>query len=239
MDLGDLGPNYLLAHAHNDIFNFELIYSGEKFIMDTGVYEYNYSNKRIYSKSVGAHNTVKVSNFEQSDVWGSFRIAYRPNKVTHEVKENDIIKSYKGSYKYKKKYIHKRTFYITKKNTIIISDIVISKQEFTHKSFLNLGPKVLLVDNFTHLELKNEKSSLRLYTFMNSEFVKTNNLEVNETKYFPEFGIEVKRKSITHEICNQRSGFVISFDNIRNIEFDDDVIRINYENGIKERVELN
>ena len=239
IDLGDLGPNYLLAHAHNDIFNFELMYSGEKFIVDTGVYEYNYSDNRFYSKSTGAHNTVKVSNFEQSDVWGSFRIAYRPKKVTHEVKENDIITSYNGSYKYKNKYMHSRTYFITKKNTIIIGDIVKSKQGFTYKSFLNLGPKILLTDKNTHLELINEKISLRLHTFIDSQFVKTNNLEVNETKYFPEFGIEVNRKCITHEICNQRSGFVISFDNIRKIEFDDNIIRIIYEDGIKERVELN
>ncbi len=239
MDLGDLGPNYLLAHAHNDIFNFEFMYSGEKFVVDTGVYEYNYSDNRIYSKSTSAHNTIKVSNFEQSDVWGSFRIAYRPRKIKHKVKLNDNVTSYSGSYKYKNEYIHDRTFFITKKNTIIISDIMNSKQGFIYKSFLNLSPKILLTDKNTHLELKNEKSSLRLHTFIDYQFVKTNNLKVNETKYFPEFGTEINRKSITHEFWNQRSGFVISFDNIKDINFDDNTIKITYDDGIKERVELN
>ena len=239
IDLGDLGPNYLLAHAHNDIFNFELMYSGKKFIIDTGVFEYNHSVKRFYSKSTTAHNTVKVSNFEQSDVWGSFRIAYRPKKVTYEIKENDIITSYNGSYKYKNKYIHNRIYFITKKHTIIISDIVKSKQGYSYKSFLNLDPKILLADKNTHLELENENSSLRLHTFIGSQIVKTSNLEIYETKYFPEFGIEVKRKSITNENCNQRSGFVISFDNIKNIEIEDNFIKIIYDDGNNERVELN
>jgi len=239
IDLGDLGPDYLLAHAHNDIFNFELIYFGEKFIIDTGVYEYTYSENRIYSKSTGAHNTVKVSNFEQSDVWGSFRIAYRPKKVTHKIKVNESTTSYNGSYKYKKKYIHNRTFFITKKNSIIITDIINSKQGFACKSFLNLSPKTLLIDKNTHLELKNEKNSLMLYTFIDSQFVKTSCLEVNESKWFPEFGIELNRKTITHEFWNQRSGFVISVDIIKYIDFDENIIVLTYDDGIKERVELN
>jgi uncharacterized heparinase superfamily protein len=46
LDIGNLGPNYLLAHSHNDIFNFELMYNNQKFIIDTGVYEYQNGIKR-------------------------------------------------------------------------------------------------------------------------------------------------------------------------------------------------
>ena len=37
IDVGTLGPNYLLGHSHNDIFNYTLSINGTSIATDTGV----------------------------------------------------------------------------------------------------------------------------------------------------------------------------------------------------------
>jgi uncharacterized heparinase superfamily protein len=238
VDLGDLGPDYLLAHSHNDILNFELSYFNEKYIVDTGVYDYNFSDNRFYSKSTSAHNTVKVSNLEQSDVWGTFRIAYRPKKVTHKIYNHDNLSVYSGSYNYKKKYLHNRKFFMTINNTIVISDKLITNKVFSYKSFLNFSPNVLIIKKEDYLILKNTISSLRLYLFVNNEVVKTTEIKVYDTKYFPEFGIEITRKSLLHEIDSKRSGFVIVTENVVDIKIENNILFISYLDRNIEQVEL-
>ena len=107
MDLGNLGSNYLLAHSHNDIFNFELLVDNQKIITDTGVFEYENSNQRHYSRSTQAHNTIQVNGFEQSDIWSSFRNGYRPTRFYTNSEKTKNYELFSGKYKYKNKYTHR------------------------------------------------------------------------------------------------------------------------------------
>ena len=46
IDGGAIGPDFLPAHAHADIFSFELSLQERPFIVDSGVYEYKQGEMR-------------------------------------------------------------------------------------------------------------------------------------------------------------------------------------------------
>jgi uncharacterized heparinase superfamily protein len=82
-DFGIPCPDHLPAHAHADLFSFELTVGGEPVVVDSGVYEYEPGRWRDWFRSTAAHNTVEVAGRNQSEVWGSFRVAERahPRRV--------------------------------------------------------------------------------------------------------------------------------------------------------------
>jgi len=82
-DFGKPGPDHLPAHAHADLFSFELTAGGGPLIVDSGVFEYTAGKWRDWFRSTAAHNTVEVAGSNQSEVWGSFRVARRarPNQI--------------------------------------------------------------------------------------------------------------------------------------------------------------
>jgi uncharacterized heparinase superfamily protein len=76
-DFGNVCPDYLPAHAHADMFSFELTIGGEPVIVDSGVYEYAAGEWRRWFRSTAAHNTVEIDGRDQSEMWGSFRVGRR------------------------------------------------------------------------------------------------------------------------------------------------------------------
>jgi hypothetical protein len=76
-DHGRLGPDELMGHVHDDALSFEVSVGEERFIANRGVYEYTAGEKRNESRSIRSHNTPCVDGLEQSEIWGSFRVARR------------------------------------------------------------------------------------------------------------------------------------------------------------------
>lgn len=87
-DAGAVGPDDLPAHAHGDIFSFELSVDGARFIVDAGVYEYNAGPRRAQSRSTVTHNTVTVDKQDQCEFWGSFRMGRRARVHVHEIRSS-------------------------------------------------------------------------------------------------------------------------------------------------------
>lgn len=71
-------PPYQPGHSHADMLSFEVSLEGLRFIVDSGVHGYAESALREYCRSTRAHNTVQMDDIEQSEMWGTFRIAGRP-----------------------------------------------------------------------------------------------------------------------------------------------------------------
>lgn len=92
-DVGKVCPDYLPAHAHADLLSYELIVGGQRIIVDSGVYEYTAGIWRDYFRSTRAHNTVEVAASNQSEVWGSFRVARRarPEEIVWESGSNYVL----------------------------------------------------------------------------------------------------------------------------------------------------
>lgn len=87
VDVGHIGASYIAGHAHADTFNFELKIEGKPFIVDIGLSTYETCERRDFERSTNAHNTVEVNGKNQSEVWGSFRVANRANIIN--LKEGD------------------------------------------------------------------------------------------------------------------------------------------------------
>jgi uncharacterized heparinase superfamily protein len=77
LDVGRPCPDYLPAHAHADLFSFELCLEKKRVVVDSGVYLYESGPWRDSFRSTRAHNTVEVNGENQSEVWASFRVARR------------------------------------------------------------------------------------------------------------------------------------------------------------------
>jgi uncharacterized heparinase superfamily protein len=76
-DFGRVCPDYLPAHAHADLFSFELTIGGQPVVVDSGVFEYTAGQWRDWFRSTAAHNTVEIDGRDQSEMWGSFRVGRR------------------------------------------------------------------------------------------------------------------------------------------------------------------
>lgn len=98
IDCGKIGPDYLPGHAHADILNYELSIYRERFIVDSGIFEYRKGKYREYFRSTRAHNTVTVNDQNQSDVWESFRVGQRGNPLVSEIFEKPKALVFHGSH---------------------------------------------------------------------------------------------------------------------------------------------
>src|SRR5699024_7856348 len=90
-DVGDIGPDYVLGHAHSDTFSFLLRIGGQEVITDTGTSTYENNRRRQMERSTAAHNTVMVDGKEQQEVWSAFRVGRRGHVERLKDEPNEII----------------------------------------------------------------------------------------------------------------------------------------------------
>jgi uncharacterized heparinase superfamily protein len=88
VDAGELSVTYNTAHAHCDMLSYELWMNGAPLVVDSGVHGYGGDEFREYCRSTRAHNTVMVDDVEQSEVWGTFRVARRAKVIRASATEN-------------------------------------------------------------------------------------------------------------------------------------------------------
>jgi len=146
IDGGKVGPDNLPAHAHADIFSYECSFKGLQFIVDSGVYNYAAGEMRDYVRGTRAHNTVRIDQKNQVEVWGSFRVArrYSPEDVTFT--SNEKGKTFRGTFTGYSKLIgdninHTREVFL-EENGFLIKDNITGKNEHTVESLIHLHPDV-------------------------------------------------------------------------------------------------
>ena len=89
LDVGEIGPDYLLGHAHADTLTFELSIFGERLIVNTGTSTYSEGQERLQQRSTAAHNTVEIDGQPSSEIWGAFRVARRARIIELEIAEKN------------------------------------------------------------------------------------------------------------------------------------------------------
>lgn len=77
VDCGEPGPSYQPGHAHCGLLGFELDVDRRPLVVDSGVSGYGDDPLREYVRSTRAHNTITIDGKDQSEVWGTFRVAGR------------------------------------------------------------------------------------------------------------------------------------------------------------------
>lgn len=87
IDCGEVQPSYQPGHMQCDLLSYELVLNDRKLIVNPGVFEYTAGAMRDYVRSTQAHNTVSVSDHQQSEIWSAFRVARRAKKLYAQIQQ--------------------------------------------------------------------------------------------------------------------------------------------------------
>jgi uncharacterized heparinase superfamily protein len=127
IDVGPPCPDYLPAHAHADMFSFELVAGGRRAIVDSGVYVYEAGVWRDHFRSTRAHNTVEVAGEDQSEVWSSFRVARRARPCNMHFERGDgfvLVQAEQDGYERLPVAVrHRRTMVWLRRVLVVIDDL--------------------------------------------------------------------------------------------------------------------
>ena len=77
-DFGPLAADGLPAHGHCDAFNLEVSVAGQRWIVDSGNFDYEDDSMRHYCRGSIGHNVVTVDDLNQANIWSKFRMGRRP-----------------------------------------------------------------------------------------------------------------------------------------------------------------
>ena len=139
VDIGDIGPKYQPGHAHSDTFSFELYVKGKPIIVDPGISTYEKNELRLKERSTESHNTIKIGNQQQTQVWDGFRVAKRA-KIVDIKEQKEFVEATHDGYK-NLNLLHTRKFY-AEDSTIIIKDLLSKKIEKEQIAFFHFHPDV-------------------------------------------------------------------------------------------------
>lgn len=214
-DAGPIGPDYIPGHAHGDIFSFELSLAGARVIVDSGVFGYEPDQMRAYCRSTRAHNTVEIDGVDQSEFWGTFRVAKRGHlrNVTFEETADGFVLSgeHDGYTRLPGRPVHRRRFRWFDEGILIVDDQVSSSRPVSCVSRLHLHPDCEII------ELEKFRARIR---YEAGECVVAwrgeGSLGTEDSWYCPEFGLRRKNVALVFTVTSpQHSGFCIAPDDSR------------------------
>lgn len=192
---GKIGPDNIPAHAHADIFTYELSYLGEKVIVDAGVFDYQNNEMRNYCRSTSSHNCVSIDEVNLAEVWSAFRVGKRFSPKWLELNTEDNI-SIKGRFDGYSKLIgdnlsHERTFTFDKINRIFrISDEVFGKGQHIVTSNIHFHPSIQLLQiDKNKIRAENDKIGFDI-------IIPEGNVILDKGFYCPRFGEKISNSHI-------------------------------------------
>jgi uncharacterized heparinase superfamily protein len=191
VDGGAAGPDYLMAHAHADIFSYELAIAGQPFVVDSGVYEYAAGPMRQYVRGTEAHNTVQVDGADQIECWSSFRVARRaaPQEVSWRAGPRGPV--FEGQFDGYRKMLghdisHRRRIEVdTEARRVRIADRVTGRGTHCVESRVHLHPEVDILRDGHAFYLSHGDTECR---------VRVEHGDVNQGRgwYCPQFGVRYR-----------------------------------------------
>lgn len=90
-DVGEIGPDYVPAHAHADTLSFELSLYGKRVMVNGGTATYAPGPERLAQRGTAMHNTVQIDGVDSSEVWSSFRVARRARPLDVQWTQGDEV----------------------------------------------------------------------------------------------------------------------------------------------------
>ena len=145
-DAGPPGPKHQLGHAHADHLSFELWTEGRKLICDSGNSTYAPGERRRRYRGTAAHNTIRIDGQDSLEVWSSFRVGRRPERVSSEVLKEDsahiVWYGQHDGYRFLHGCPIHRRWFCMRNELVYIFDRVDGKDSHSVESFLHLHPAV-------------------------------------------------------------------------------------------------
>ena len=188
-DAGPGGPDHLMAHAHADVFSFELAVDGLRFVVDPGVFEYARGEDRDFVRSTRAHSTVEVDGRDQFECWHSFRVARRSRPRGVEVERRAERSLFRGEYPWGDVYggdvVHRRELEVNDgEGRVRILDRLEGSGTHRVAAHLPLHPEVRVERAGEGFRL--ERGGTRLDVMLEG-----GDVSVEERWVAPEFGLKV------------------------------------------------
>ena len=198
IDGGAVGPDHLMAHAHADVFSYELSIKSEQFIVDSGVYEYQKGAMRDYVRSTRAHNTVCVDDTDQVECWDSFRVARRwaPDNIVFasqgaQCRFDGIYGGY--AHLIGDQIMHRRKVTVFEdKKQIQVDDLVDGVGVHRVESLIHLHPDVSVEEWDDYILLSKNDVTCRLESNASS-------MSIESGWYCPKFGTRLSNEVIVLE----------------------------------------
>ena len=184
VDAGPLGPDYLPAHAHGDIFSFELSLAGKRVIVDGGTSTYEPGAERDWVRSTRAHNTVEINRADQAEFFGAFRVGRRgrPHDVEARVSPEGLSVSgwHDGYRRLPGRPVHRRDLVLLAPGMLAVWDLVDSSLPTVSRVRFAPGARVR-IDTVDAASIEVEGLSLSLKAFGAT-------LSLEDGHYAPHFG---------------------------------------------------
>jgi len=192
VDAGPPAAEYNMAHAHCDMLSYELFLDGGPFVVDAGVHGYDGDPFREYCRSTRAHNTAVFEGKEQSEVWGTFRMARRARILEANAGGCNGGWKFEGRYApyFDRDLVHSRRIERKENGDWIITDSV-AKGPVQAQSYVHLHPSVVVQktgENRVECERDDHRSVIETFGCQQAEVI--------EDVYFPDFGVTQPSKTI-------------------------------------------
>ena len=140
-DAGVPKPAYQPGHAHSESLSFELSRDGRRFFVNSGVSTYKPGDERLWQRRTAAHNTVRIDEEEQSEVWASHRCGRRADFLHAGPREGGAYAAHDGYAFLPGKPQHYREIIVTDGSVEIIDNID-GEGEHLLEWFFHLHPEV-------------------------------------------------------------------------------------------------
>lgn len=198
IDGGPAGPEHLMAHAHADLFSYELSLFGERIIVDSGVYEYAAGPMRQSVRGTAAHNTVQVDGLDQIECWDSFRVARReaPRSVVWEETETGAV--FEGTFDGYQARLgddlsHRRRLDVdTDARRIEVHDEITGRGRHSVKSRVHIHPETAVRRDGEGIHMTRGEESCQIE-------VTEGQIQWEEGWYCPRFGVRHRTRVLTVE----------------------------------------
>lgn len=191
LDVGEIGPPHIPAHAHADTLSYELSSGGKRIVVDSGTSCYALNHDREYQRSTAAHNTVEIDGSDSSEVWGVFRVARRARPTGLQISEDSgsltVRCAHDGYRRLPGRPQHLREFKLDA-DAITVTDSIEGKGRHVVKGFLHFHPCVQVRHN------PDDPHSFDLlmdgFRFGLVQVAMWERVALEPSMYAPEFGIQ-------------------------------------------------
>jgi hypothetical protein len=209
-------------------------------ITDSGVYEYTSGVWRDFFRSTRAHNTVAVDGENQSEVWGSFRVARRayPRDVTWiATEEGDYFcGGHDGYRRLSEPVLHHRRVLHLKGEFWMVLDQITGRGRRRADSFIHFHPEAAVeLKSPGEMRVSRAGSTLTVWAFDHDHLdFCSGQIHPPQGWYAPEFGVKWPRKTL----CLTKAGpvpFFVGYVLIPGVAAE---FRITYDLGDTERYEI-
>lgn len=132
-------------HKHSDDLSL-IWYEGEDILCDTGKYAYQKSEKRNYSLSTRAHNTIEIDGLDTFSPQKNSKNCNKGSFVKRAEKINDIYYILASMRIEKFKVIHTRRLLYKANDFLIVIDEIIAKEQHSYTANWHFAPHIELCE---------------------------------------------------------------------------------------------